>query len=211
MREIKIEAKAHLTHRDTCQCSMCQDDIEGGEPLSTADLALYLQAVADIISVQEAPESAPAALAALLSTRVLLGQVRTLESFLEGALLGMMDEKSQVIGGMQVTKKRSSNKTTWDHDGLISAVRQQALENRKVSAEGEVENPLDSFLRMFKETASVSYWRVKALQAHSIDVSDYRNVEWGIERIVVEPVVGDGEQSDGGETTAPAAGDSSES
>lgn len=208
--ELRLEAKAKLSHKPGCGCSMCQDGTEVIKETHPADLGDFLGRVTAMISTWEAPGSPQEALSALSATRVLVKELGTLESFLEGALLGMMEEKTLTIGDQQVTKKRTANRTSWDHDGLLGEVRRRALEERQPTAEGEIENPLDAFLRLFKETASVSYWRMGALKQHNIDPYDYRTVEWGREKIVVEPVVGVGAQSDNGSGETSASGNSSE-
>jgi hypothetical protein len=116
-----------------------------------------------------------------------------------------MTERTETVNGCVISKKKTANRTTWDHDGLFNAIKPVAAKAR-VSPEGEVlEGEMDAYIRTLKDVASVSYWRMGALNEAGVNASDYREVEYGREKIVVERVVGDGEQPDDGEREARAS------
>lgn len=141
----------------------------------------------DISLAQEAPGSLQDRLLAFQKVQVLAKDLKTLEGFLEAGVLASMEGKTQEVAGYQLTKRSSSNRTTWDHEGLYKELKRVADKERLDHQTGEIkESHVDAFIGLLTEAASVNYWRVTALKAHNIYVADYREVEYGRERLQVE-------------------------
>jgi len=163
---------------------MLKDIVDG----DTRSWLYQLGLVDEAASLRNAPESNEEALEELLKVRVLLNTLKTREAFLESALTERITEKSATIGRMTVEKKRTTNRQTWDHQGLISEIFKAASNQKIPNSDGEPMDPLQGFRSAIEKCAAISYWRVNDLKDYGIDPWDYREVEWGREKIVVTEV-----------------------
>lgn len=153
----------------------------------TIDQMISLMEQLDSSLAGEAPGSLQDRLTAFQKVKGLGQDLRTVEGFLEGLVLESMKDKTEKVGEYQLTKRASATKTTWDHDGLLRKLKQKAHEERFDPETGEIkESEVDRYIGLLTESANISYWRVTALRAHNIYVPDFREVQYGRERLQVE-------------------------
>lgn len=153
----------------------------------TLDQLADLMEQLDTSLAGEAPGSLQDRLLAFQKVKGLRQDLGTVEGFLEGLVLESMKDKSETVGEYQLTKRASASKTVWDNDGLFKKLKQKAQEERFDPATGEVkESEVDRYIGLLTEAANISYWRVTALKAHDIYVPDFREVQYGRERLQIE-------------------------
>lgn len=92
-----------------------------------------------------------------------------------------------VDGVGYVTRKPGTKRAKWDHDELVRRVVALARDERLVNADtGEYEPVEDAVVRVLRECAGFSYWRVTALQPRGIDVDEFCETTYGPPRAVIE-------------------------
>jgi hypothetical protein len=99
------------------------------------------------------------------------------------ALYERMDKKVMEFPGIgAVEKVRGKSRTAWKHDDLAAKMlglsRQPS--NRIADDDGEVlETPEEAALRLLRECAHISYWKLEPLKEHGIDPDEYAETKQG--------------------------------
>lgn len=123
----------------------------------------------------------------LLTYAEVLRAARTIEDAMHHNLARLMgDEKKVTVEGLGVLERRRSASRKWDHESLLGVVRQRAITDRKVQLDtGEIESPDEAFMRVLRDAAAFSYWRIGKLKSMDIDPDEYCKTSWGSTRVVI--------------------------
>lgn len=129
-------------------------------------------------------KSALQKLAELEDIRAQIKALRVEETDLCAEIYELLPQKEMDMGGIgRVTKSMGSSKK-WDHEGLWYTLAARARDKRisKIDPEtGEViarESVEAATMRILKECAYVSYWRLTELEEYGIDVDEYCEKNW---------------------------------
>jgi hypothetical protein len=123
-------------------------------------------------------------LAELQDLRLRIKALRESEAELCREIYDLLPDKEMDVGGIgQVTKAMGSSKK-WDHENLWYTVTARALDKKKHKIDtetGEIlvrETDHGAVMRVLRECAYVSYWKLGALEEYGIDADEYCEVSW---------------------------------
>lgn len=132
-----------------------------------------------VSSMAEHPDATEAELATIVrmireARRLLSDAERAFEAKLAGAMPGKLSSDKTF------EKKWSPASTRWDSDYVMPRLAAAALDERILDKEtGVIEPAEQAAMRIFREAAGVSYYRVGALKRLGIDVDNAREQEGG--------------------------------
>jgi len=96
------------------------------------------------------------------------------------AIQSMEGDRKRELEGRGLVEVKSTAKTTWDTDRVVSALALEALDRRSVDeVTGELQNATEAILEALKEVAAISYFRTGKLKEYGIDPDKYRDQTYG--------------------------------
>jgi hypothetical protein len=101
------------------------------------------------------------------------GLLANAERAFEAKLAEQMTSKVSEDGTYE--RRWSPDKTTWDHDFIAPRIVAASMDERILNPDtGEIESEGSAVMRLFREAAGISYWRVGALKRLGINIDDCR-------------------------------------
>lgn len=70
-----------------------------------------------------------------------------------------------------------TDRRKWQHNRVANLLAEKALDERRVTREGDVEAPHEAVLRVLMECASLSGWKLTGLRRLGVDPDDWCEVE----------------------------------
>jgi hypothetical protein len=74
----------------------------------------------------------------------------------------------------------------WEHNRLANLVAERALDERRVTRDGDVEAPHEAVLRVLMECVSISAWKLTGLRRLDVDLDEYCTVEHTVKVVLPE-------------------------
>jgi len=74
----------------------------------------------------------------------------------------------------------------WQHNRLANLVAEKALDERRVTRDGDVEAPHEAVLRVLMECVSISGWKLTGLRRLEVDPDEWCTVERSVKVVLPE-------------------------